>query len=61
MIEKLNNKRKLEWENIKDEDEKKIGKEKQVMKENLCKWRIRQKSQVKDPREKMSNEKKIEI
>ena len=61
MIERLNVKKKQEWENIKDEDEKNIRKEKQEMKENLWKWRSSQKSLLKDPRERMSTEKKIAI
>ena len=61
MIEKLNEKRKEEWESIKDEEERKIRKEKQEMQENLWKWRSSQKVLEKDPREKLTSERKITI
>ena len=61
MIEKLNEKRKEEWESIKDEEERKIRKEKQEMQENLWKWRSNQKVLEKDPREKLTSERKITI
>ena len=61
MIEKLNLKSKAEWSKVIDEDEKKVRKEMQEMKENTWKWRSKQKVFRKDIREGLQTSEKIEI
>ena len=61
MIEKLNDKSKAEWSKVIDEDEKKVRKEMQEMKENTWKWRSKQKVFRKDTREGLQTSEKIEI